>query len=104
MASLLLGADGLIPGLGNIAPRVCVDLVNAAKAHDVATCQRLHADVMSLTEIYSVGLVGTYAACSMLGLSENVTVEPWVPLSGDTLRTVEAVLQRHGLVRQPVAV
>jgi len=104
MASLLLGADGLIPGLGNIAPRVCVDLVNAAKAGDVETCQRRHADIMSLTEIYSVGLVGTYAACAMLGLSENVTVEPWVPISGDRLRTVEAVLQRHDLIKEPVAV
>lgn len=104
MASLLLGADGLIPGLGNIAPRVCVDLVNAAHAGDVEACRRLHDDVMSLTEIYSVGLVGTYAACALLGLSDNVTVEPWVPLSGDKLRTVEAVLERHGLVRDPVAV
>jgi 4-hydroxy-tetrahydrodipicolinate synthase len=104
MASLLLGADGLVPGLGNIAPRLCVDLVNAAHAGEVETCRRLHADVMSLTEIYSVGLVGTYAACALLGLSENVTVEPWVPLSGDKLRTVEAVLQRHGLIRDAVAV
>ena len=73
MASLLLGADGLIPGLGNIAPRVMVDLVRAAHAGDVATCQRLHAQIVELTGMYAqkAGLPGLYAACALLGLCQQ---------------------------------
>src|SRR5437870_2297432 len=68
MASLLLGADGLIPGLGNVAPRVLVSMVQAARAGDVATCQRLHAQIFEFTGMYTnkLGLAGLYAACALL--------------------------------------
>jgi 4-hydroxy-tetrahydrodipicolinate synthase len=53
MASLLLGADGLIPGLGNVATRVLVSLVRAARAGDIATCQRLHGEIFELTGMFT---------------------------------------------------
>ena len=54
MASLLLGADGLIPGLGNVAPRVMVDLVQAARAGDVADLSaRCTAEIFDLTGMYT---------------------------------------------------
>jgi dihydrodipicolinate synthase/N-acetylneuraminate lyase len=102
MASLLLGADGLIPGLGNIAPRLCVELVRAARARELSTCQRVHAEIYDLTEIYTrvAGLPGLYAACALLGLASNVPAEPWAPVSDEQTRAIEAILQRHALFKE----
>ncbi len=104
MASLLLGADGLIPGLGNVAPRVMVSLVRAARAGDVATCQRLHAEIFELTSMYTqkAGLAGLYAACAVLGLARNVPAEPWAPVGDADLPAIEAILRQHDLM--PLAV
>jgi 4-hydroxy-tetrahydrodipicolinate synthase len=100
MASLLLGADGLIPGLGNVAPRVMVNLVNAARAGDVATCQRLHGEIFDLTSMYTqkLGLAGLYAACAVLGLARNVVAEPWVAVEGADLAAIQAILGAHELL------
>jgi len=106
MASLLLGADGLIPGLGNVAPRVLVSLVQAARAGNVATCQRLHAEIFELTGIYTqkAGLAGLYAACAVLGLARNVPAEPWVPVGDADLPAIEAILRKHDLLPLAAAV
>jgi len=106
MASLLLGADGLIPGLGNVAPRVLVSLVQAARAGNVATCQRLHAEIFELTGIYTqkAGLAGLYAACAALGLARNVPAEPWVPVGDADLPAIEAILRKHDLLPLAAAV
>lgn len=99
MASLLLGADGLIPGLGNVAPRIMVDLVRAAQARDIQTCQNLHAQIMELTGMYSKsGLAGLYAACALLGLAKNIPAEPWVPLGGADAAAIETILRQHDLL------
>lgn len=103
MASLLLGADGLIPGLGNVAPRVMVELVRAGQAGDIETCQRLHAQIYALTGMYTntLGLPGLYAACALLGLARNVPAEPWIAVAGDDMTTIETILRQHQLL--PVA-
>jgi 4-hydroxy-tetrahydrodipicolinate synthase len=106
MASLLLGADGLIPGLANIAPRLLVDLVNAARADDRATCQRIHDKIFDLTRIYArgAGLAGIYAAAARLGLSQNVPAEPWLPVGDADLQTIDEILEAHELLPRAVAV
>jgi 4-hydroxy-tetrahydrodipicolinate synthase len=106
MASLLLGADGLIPGLGNVAPRLLVRLVRAARAGDVATCQRLHGQILELTGMYTqkAGLAGLYAACALLGLARNVPAEPWAPVGDADLPAIEAVLRQHDLMPLAAAV
>jgi dihydrodipicolinate synthase/N-acetylneuraminate lyase len=100
MASLLLGADGLIPGLGNVAPRVMVDLVRAGHAGDVEASQRLHATVVELTGMYALraGLPGLYAACAALGLCQNTPAEPWVAAGAEDSATIQAILQQHDLL------
>jgi len=106
MASLLLGADGLIPALGNVAPRVMVALVNAARERDLAACQRLHAEIFELTGMYTqkAGLPGLYAACALLGLVRNVPAEPWVPVGGADMPAIEAILRQHDLLPLAAAV
>jgi dihydrodipicolinate synthase/N-acetylneuraminate lyase len=106
MASLLLGADGLIPGLANVAPRVLVDLVRAAHARDLATCQRLNDEVFDLTRMYTerIGMAGIYAAAARLGLAQNVPAEPWLPVAGADLETIDEILRAHHLFEPAVAV
>lgn len=100
MASLLLGADGLIPGLANVAPRLLVDLVRAARAGDTERCQALHERIFDLTRIYSqgIGMAGIYAAAACLGLAENVPAEPWLPVGEAETRLIEGVLRAHDLL------
>jgi 4-hydroxy-tetrahydrodipicolinate synthase len=106
MPSLLLGADGLVPGLGNVAPRVLVDLARAGHAGDLAECARLHDQVFDLTRMYTqgIGLAGIYAAAAQLGLIDNVPAEPWLPIAEDQLAFVKTVLHRHDLLPVSVAV
>src|SRR5438876_43477 len=100
------GADGLIPGLGNVAPRVMVALVNAARERDLAACQRLHAEIFELTGMYTqkAGLPGLYAACALLGLVRNVPAEPWVPVGSADMPAIEAILRQHDLLPLAAAV
>jgi len=100
MASLLLGADGLIPGLGNIAPRLMVDLVLAAHAGDVPTCQTLHGQIVDLAGVYAQkgGLAGLYAACASLGLGKCLPAEPWIAADGDDVAAIDAILEAHHLL------
>ena len=100
LASLLLGADGLIPGLANVAPRIMVDLLRAARAADLETCNRLNRDVFELTGMYTqkLGLAGLYAACAQLGLARNIPAEPWAAVEGTDSAIIEGLLRKHGLL------
>ena len=100
MARLLLGADGLMPGLGNVAPRLLVSLVRAARAGDVAACKLVHGQIFELTGIYTntARLAGLYAACALLGLASNVPAEPWAPVGDADLPAIETILRQHDLL------
>jgi dihydrodipicolinate synthase/N-acetylneuraminate lyase len=100
MASLLLGADGLIPGLANVAPRLLVDLVSAARGGDTAECQRIHDVIFDLTRIYArgAGLAGLYAAAARLGLCQNVPAEPWLAVDENGVETIVSILRAHDVL------
>ena len=100
MPSLLLGANGLVPGLANIAPRLMVDLVRAAHAGDLRTAQALHEKVLQLTLVYSqgLGLTGIYAAAERMGLASSVPAEPWVAVSQpELLRRIDTLIAEFEL-------
>jgi 4-hydroxy-tetrahydrodipicolinate synthase len=100
MASLLLGGDGLMCALGNIVPRLFADLVAASRTGNSAECQRIHARIIDLTRIYARGaeVRSLYAAAARLGLCENVPAEPWHPVEGDILETIDLTLRAHNLL------
>jgi 4-hydroxy-tetrahydrodipicolinate synthase len=98
-ASLLLGADGLIPGLGNIAPRLMTALVDAAHRADAETCRRLHLQVMRLADVYTgTGIPGLYRACGLLGLGSGVPAEPWLPVDDAEAARIERALSEQRLL------
>ena len=82
--AVLMGAHGGVSGGANLAPRLFVDLYQAAQAGDLATVRRLQARVMQLdATIYSVGrhpssfLKGVKCALACLGICEDGMAEPF---------------------------
>jgi 4-hydroxy-tetrahydrodipicolinate synthase len=98
-ASLLLGADGLVPGLANVVPSLMVELRAAAARGDVATCTRLQAAVLDLCAIHQVGhwLPALKAACALIGIGSGTPALPLGPSTEAERRTVATVLARHGV-------
>ena len=99
-ACLLMGGDGVIAGLANVAPRLFVDLVHAG-------CPGRHRDrrhtqerISDLWTLFTPGstLPALYAACAALGLGSGRPAAPWLPPDADEQRRIAAILRRHGLL------
>jgi 4-hydroxy-tetrahydrodipicolinate synthase len=99
-ACLLMGGDGVIAGLANVAPRLFVNLVHAATRADVATSRQLQERISDLWTLFTPGtmLPALYAACSALGLGSGRPAEPWIPSNTEEQRAIAAILRRHGLL------
>jgi len=50
--SLLMGCHGIVPGIGNLVPRLCVRLYEAAQASDLEAVRTLHHDLMEINRIW----------------------------------------------------
>lgn len=80
---LLLGADGIVPSAGNIAPALCRELYESAIRGDVAGTEKLHKQLMAVSGIYQNGrplgdsLAALKAAMAWLGLCG---ADMWPPL------------------------
>jgi 4-hydroxy-tetrahydrodipicolinate synthase len=99
-ASLLQGADGLVPGLANVAPALIVALLRAAARREAAACADLQAQVAGLAELYHQGhwLPALKAACAALGIGNGVPAPPLLPATDVQRETVIALLRRHGVL------
>lgn len=97
-ASLLLGGDGLVPGMANFAPSLFVSLHRAAAAGDVAACARLQEQITDLCTLHTYGhwLPALKAACAMLGLGNGIPSSPLVPATQEQRLAIAAILARHG--------
>ncbi len=99
-ACLLLGADGVIAGLANVAPRLFVDLVRAGARDDAEACRRLQERITDLWSslVRELGLAGLYAACAALGIGNGQPAAPWIAPTADRQRAIVATLRRHELI------
>jgi len=99
-ASLLQGADGLVPGLANIAPALLVALREAAGKADAPTCARLQTAVEDLASLYEQGhwLPALKAALAMLGIGTGLPPAPLAPPGEGQRQAIAAVLRRHDLL------
>jgi len=99
-ASLLQGADGLVPGLANVAPRLFVALREAARKADAPTCARLQAEVQDLARLHEHGhwLPALKAACAALGIGTGVPAAPLTAPDEVQRRAIVRVLERHRLM------
>lgn len=71
---LLLGAEGIVPSVGNIAPALCRELYDAAVRGDEPGTEALHKKLMAVSSIYQNGrklgpsLAALKGAMALLGL------------------------------------
>ncbi len=99
-ACMLMGGDGVIAGLANVAPSLFVDLVRAGACDDAPACRQLQERITDLWSLltYGQGLAALYAACTALGIGSGQPVAPWITPTADQQRAIAATLRRHGLM------
>ncbi|WP_232331320.1 dihydrodipicolinate synthase family protein [Agromyces laixinhei] len=105
--ALLAGADGVVPGLGNVDPVRYVQLFDAAGAADWARVRELQDEVAELFEIVfqasgvsgeAAGLGAFKTALAHLGvIASNRMSQPVPSLEGDTVARITAIVDRAEL-------
>ena len=75
LRSLLAGADGIVPGMGNVAPRLFADLVKSVRAGDTSAAELIQQQVDALWHLHTHGfwLACLKYAVSLVGTSQSPT-------------------------------
>ena len=99
------GADGVITGLANVAPRLVADLFEAAKSGDLARAGELQRKADRLMGIFSVGgspisgPQGGKSALMLLGvIASNRLMRPFVGHTAEQAAQVRAILKAEGML------
>lgn len=99
---LLLGAEGIVPSVGNLAPALCRALYDAARAGDAARTNALHERLMAVSAIYQRGrtlpqsLAALKAALAWLGLCGPDMLPPLTALPERERLEVRDALMAEG--------
>lgn len=107
--ALLGGAQGVVPGLGNVDPRGYRNLMDAAAAGDWAKAAAEQDRIADLFEIVyapngrvsggAAGLGAFKTALQLMGIIESNTMSAPMPtLNEDETTTIKVILERNGLV------
>lgn len=111
--SFLLGAHGAILAIGNVVPKLCVELYEAGRAGLLAKTRELQASLMTAFGILkpsgddsasshevTVGsfFAGLECAMDILGICKKVTMAPYSPPSPAHYESVKQTLSRLGIV------
>jgi 4-hydroxy-tetrahydrodipicolinate synthase len=107
--ALLGGAQGVVPGLGNVDPAGYRRLFDAAQAGDWATAAREQDRLADLFEIVyapngrvsggAAGLGAFKTALQLMGVIESNTMsQPMLSLNDDEAAAIRTILERNGLV------
>jgi dihydrodipicolinate synthase/N-acetylneuraminate lyase len=88
MARMVLrGADGTVPSVGNLVPRLCHEMYQSAAAGDKSRAEELDKKIMEVATLYQRGrtlgesLGALKAAMSFCGLCSPAVLSPLLPLS-----------------------
>jgi 4-hydroxy-tetrahydrodipicolinate synthase len=100
LAALTMGSVGSICATANVAPRLLLDLVHAARDGDLEAARAKQFEVMDLVSALVVGglPLGFKAALNVLGICEPWPAPPTQPLDTRHFDTLRAALVRHGLL------
>lgn len=92
--AVLLGADGIVSGLSNIAPKLSVELYEAAKAKDIERLYQLQLKFDSITKIISYGspIVCIKTALELMGVCTSRATLPFQPLSESDKEEIKKIL------------
>lgn len=97
--SLLAGADGLVPGLGNVAPQLFAAMFNAAQAgdRDRVLALQLDVDVLGTLHTYGHWLACLKYAVSLVSPTQPNTFARVAPLSDAARATIDSLVgQQQG--------
>lgn len=106
--ALLAGADGVVPGLGNVDPKVYVDMYKASaegRWNDVKILQDKAARLMEIVfrpkkvEGFSSGVGGFVTALMLMDIIKtNNVCNPSIALEGQDVENVRSILIKEGLL------
>jgi len=99
-SALLMGADGSITGVTNLAPARVVALYDAAGRGDEEEVYRIQAELNDLNRIlgYGSGIVCLKTALELMGVCGATATAPHVPVSADARKAIRGILGEHGLM------
>ena len=102
-SGMLLGADGLVVGIANLVPDVCVALYEAGRTGERERAGELQETLIRLQEgLYNLrpnGYVqGTKTALSLLGLCQPWATSPHLPLGEPRTEQVREVLRAEAIL------
>jgi 4-hydroxy-tetrahydrodipicolinate synthase len=93
--SLRMGADGLVPGLGNVAPQLFVRLLQAVADGHEATARAIEGQIRDLRAIFSIAptFAAMKAGCEVLGACPRWTAAPLAPATDEQVSRIAGVLR-----------
>jgi 4-hydroxy-tetrahydrodipicolinate synthase len=98
------GALGFVPSAGNLVPRLCRQLSDAALDGDFQKARELQTRMDEVTGIYSkeknLGRILPHlkGALHLLGFGSGAVLPPLIALSTEELETVRARMKTQGLL------
>ncbi len=102
LGATALGATGYLSSEGNLAPRLCVALVDSIDAGDRDGAARLHREIMEIHTATQAlgGIVGAKAALRLLGAPGGWPRPPRLPVAPQRAQALVDVLARLGVAQR----
>jgi 4-hydroxy-tetrahydrodipicolinate synthase len=101
LAAIALGAQGYLSSEGNLAPNLCVSLIDRVDADDHDGATRVHGQILAVHEATQAlgGIVGAKAALRALGMPGGWPRAPRLPVSAERAQGLVDMLVELGLDR-----
>ena len=93
--ALALGADGIVPSVGNYLPKMYADLFDAGVKGDTALAEKLQQETIEIGKINTEGLTlgqslaGLKVIMQMVGLCDTYMLPPLIELDDDTVKRIQ---------------
>lgn len=93
--ALSLGADGIVPSVGNYLPKMYADLFDAGVKGDTATAEDLQQKTIEIGKINTAGLTlgqslaGLKVIMKVVGLCDTFMLPPLTELDDDTVKRIQ---------------
>jgi 4-hydroxy-tetrahydrodipicolinate synthase len=99
LTALSLGATGYLSSEGNLAPRLCVGVIEAYRENDARRMARLFGTLLRLSGTFygAGGIRATKAALHALGLPGGFPRLPQLPVPDATVPTLLQAIERLGI-------
>jgi 4-hydroxy-tetrahydrodipicolinate synthase len=99
--ALMIGARGMVTGLGNVWAEPYVEMYRAAERHDLKETLKCQEKINRLYEVIRTargrGVPAIKAAVSLLGRSEKWLKSPVLPVNDEELLRIERILKDLGI-------